>query len=118
MTLSEPMIAALAMWLCAHDYKDMDAPLKLATLVQCLRDLGIVRGNQKQLGRALKRTTIPANFPVREVGKWALIVLSTCKPSANWLVTAETWIEKNRPLLIEKRALRPDAPRLSAGGAV
>jgi hypothetical protein len=111
MTLSNPMMIALSMWLCGHDYKDMNAPLKLSTLLQCLRDLGILRGNQKQIERALKRTSIPATFPVREVGKWALIVLFVCKPSATWQASADGWIEKNRTLLIEKGALLPDATR-------
>jgi len=100
------MTGALALWLCAHDYTDMDAPLKLNTLVQCLCDLGVLRNPRKLIWRALNRTRIPATFPVREAAKRALVVLAVCHPSNHWQGTVTAWIDANRPLLIAKRAIK------------
>jgi hypothetical protein len=108
--LSEPMTAALVIWLVGHDHKDTNAMLELRTLVQCLYELGILRGSPKLTWRAIRRTETPACFPAREVTRWTLIVLMVCKPSKHWLDSAGAWIEANRELLIEKRALLPDAP--------
>jgi len=73
--------------------------------VQCLCDLGILRSRPKLIWRALKKTSIPATFPTREAAKRALAVLFVCCPSAHWQGIALAWVEANRPLLIEKRAL-------------
>jgi len=110
--LSNTMIAATVMWLVGNGHKDMNAKLKLSTLVQCYRELGILRGNPKQIWRQLNRTRIPANFPGTEVLRVALEIVFACRVSAHWQESAEKWIDDNRAMLIERRALDPEAPRL------
>ena len=110
MRLSATMVAATVFWLVGNGYKDWNAQLKLSTLVQCYRELGILRGTPRQIWRQLNRHQVPARFVANAVTGVALEVIFACRVSPHWLTSAEKWIDDNRAMLIAQGALDPEAP--------
>jgi hypothetical protein len=108
-SLSMPMLKVIAVWLCAHDKADTESAISLATIVQCLTEVGVLRQPQRLIWRAIKRTKLQPSIPFKEIPQTVFCILLVCKTSKHWIDSAALWMAKTYELLIEKKALPAEA---------
>jgi hypothetical protein len=113
-SLSKPMLKVIAVWLCAHDKADVESTISLATIVECLTEVGILRQPRRLIWRAIKRTKLQSRIAFEEIPQTVFCILLVCKPARHWIDSASFWIAKNYELLVEKKALPADALSFAA----